>query len=301
MHESPLFSTPTRETTAQRLARPVTFRSLRQRIARVGMIAITVASLAGAGSVSAAPPFDARGCTLGDAVCIATGGVLYPYLADPNAYLGNGNGAPYYGGGAPFGYGYGYGYGAYGNPGNGNGNYGYGSYGTYGYGSYGYPQCVTYDHDCDLPGTAAYGFLVNPPPMAKPFSAYPSTALVTPTPIPVPMPPTAPRPATAVPALPAAASVTPVAASATATASATPQTIIVPPVGAASSANNPSNGSSSPNAPLNSPAGQSGNAQTGAGGSTMGAASGAVQTGGSGSPNTNPTGGSVPGRVGSTP
>lgn len=291
MHESPLFSTPTRETTAQRSVRPVTFRSLRQRITRVGMIAMTVASLAGAGSVSAAPPFDARGCTLGDAVCIATGGALYPYLADPNAYLGNANGGVY-GGGAP----YGYGYGAYGNPGNGYGSYGYG---TYGYGSYGYPACVTYDHDCDLPGTAAYGFLVNPPPMAKPFSAYPSTALVTPTPIPVPMPPTAPQATT----VPAVASVTPAAASATATASAsatpaTPQTIIVPPVGAASSANKPSNGSSSPNAPLNSPGGQSGNAQTGAGGSTMGAASGAVQTGGSGSTNTNPTGGSVPGRIG---
>lgn len=104
------------------------------------------AAIAGASAVSAADPYNAQNCT-GNSACIATGGILYPYIANPNTLP--------YGYGVPNG-GYGYPY----NPYYGNGAYGYG-YGAGGYyvpgPYYYYGSCLSYDHDCEVPGSPYYG------------------------------------------------------------------------------------------------------------------------------------------------
>lgn len=206
MEGSPLFISPVRTSGAAESPRALRghLRRIGRRIARLGLVATAVASLAGIGGVGAAPPFDDKGCNNGQAACLATGGVLYPYLADPSVY-----GAGGYAGGIPVsgvqfvnGVPVGVPYGGYG---------GYGGYGP-GFAYNGLPsgQCYFSPRECNEPQGSVYqGYNVYPPPTAAPFAAYPSTALVTPPPAPVPAPfavpgaPVATLPPPAPPGIPA--------------------------------------------------------------------------------------------------
>lgn len=179
MQESPLFTVPVREggaSSPRALVRRV--RSIRKRIARLGIVASVVASLAGNAVAVAAPPFDATNCTNGTIACLPTGGAIYPYLADPSVLAAGGynvgvpfaGGVPFYGGqfsGGAFGYGYG-------NP------YPVGPGFVYNGAPSG--QCFFVSGEiCNAPPGSIYaGYNVSPPPTAAPFTAFPASALITP-------------------------------------------------------------------------------------------------------------------------